>query len=750
MGEKYQKLDEKYGMIDNPPFMNGRSLYPHQRTVVKAALDLESKCYYKKKDFLIISNALCITMEFGSGKTLITLSIALSRNEQAFPALNIPNVIKFDNTNYRDSEIINANNFVVVKYKRVIDVNFIVVNRNIINPYLNAIKEFAPSARVLLLDNAIDLQKFELNFTNNALYLESNYDIVLIKAGTSVGSFMFSENNSSQKEILNTISLIIHGYCVKRVFYDDVDIVHFSDLVLEIPAVMTYYVSASRNERQISREKSPNMNPNNKLYLMNREYMLNINKYDDLYKYFNLCVTKEYLDKSLRVPKYKAFKYVYSNPDDNTIKLIGVLGKEETEQVIELINGDAIGAAAATLGIVTHTVMDIFAKLLGSKYMDFKKHNAIVKNLDDTAEYNASLPEDEETPDISKKECEKIIDNARSMLISERYMSYLKKHLDIKSDNLSRSVDEYKPIHKKQLNEASIAIDRVRDNIAEGSCQVCASPFVDEDEKMNIIINRCCGVILCDDCGIKSAKIRKRGEMNGEIKFSGKCPNCSREIDIMNGMIFINKDFDISSITNNTNIHKESEEELKMIEEEEKRKQDTNIGKEEIMRKLESIKSPKQKALMAILNNVEIKESTEIQWQVSKLMQGREYIEQKRGKKVLLFASQKESIKMLETFLEEQKIPHLTLQGKSDQITKLIEKFRDSDGVVLIINMRENCAGLNIEFATDIIFYHKINNHAIESQVAGRGQRIGRVDSLNIHFLLYENEKDDKTAKDDE
>ena len=42
--------------------------------------------------------------------------------------------------------------------------------------------------------------------------------------------------------------------------------------------------------------------------------------------------------------------------------------------------------------------------------------------------------------------------------------------------------------------------------------------------------------------------------------------------------------------------------------------------------------------------------------------------------------------------------------------------------------------------STDLIFAHLITNHNIEAQVAGRGQRLGRMCQLNIHYMLYEDE----------
>jgi hypothetical protein len=50
-----------------------------------------------------------------------------------------------------------------------------------------------------------------------------------------------------------------------------------------------------------------------------------------------------------------------------------------------------------------------------------------------------------------------------------------------------------------QKEQDGLAINRVIDNIKEGSCQVCSLPL----EDMDAFIVRCCGLIVCDVCGIK-------------------------------------------------------------------------------------------------------------------------------------------------------------------------------------------------------------------------------------------------------
>jgi hypothetical protein len=57
-----------------------------------------------------------------------------------------------------------------------------------------------------------------------------------------------------------------------------------------------------------------------------------------------------------------------------------------------------------------------------------------------------------------------------------------------------------------------------------------------------------------------------------------------------------------------------------------------------------------------------------------------------------------------------------------------------------LLNAKNYGSGLNLQMTTDIIIYHKMSKD-LENQVIGRGQRLGRTDALNVHYLYYENEK---------
>ena len=72
-------------------------------------------------------------------------------------------------------------------------------------------------------------------------------------------------------------------------------------------------------------------------------------------------------------------------------------------------------------------------------------------------------------------------------------------------------------------------------------------------------------------------------------------------------------------------------------------------------------------------------------------------------------------------------------------IQNIVNDFKNKDLDVLLINIYNYGSGMNLQCATDIVMFHKFDK-SIEQQVIGRGQRLGRTQPLNIHYLLNQNE----------
>lgn len=109
------------------------------------------------------------------------------------------------------------------------------------------------------------------------------------------------------------------------------------------------------------------------------------------------------------------------------------------------------------------------------------------------------------------------------------------------------------------------------------------------------------------------------------------------------------------------------------------------------------------------------------------------------GAKLLIFSAYENSFTNVIPILQRLGIQHAYLKGNGNQISSTMEKYKNGDVKVLLVNTTSYGSGLNLENTTDMILFHKFDTE-IEKQVIGRAHRFGRRQPLNVHYLLYENE----------
>lgn len=79
------------------------------------------------------------------------------------------------------------------------------------------------------------------------------------------------------------------------------------------------------------------------------------------------------------------------------------------------------------------------------------------------------------------------------------------------------------------------------------------------------------------------------------------------------------------------------------------------------------------------------------------------------------------------------------LAGSAARVEKLRKQFRDGKVQVLCMNARHVGAGINLEAATHVVLYHKMNVE-LEKQVVGRAVRFERAAELRVIHLEHEGE----------
>lgn len=738
------ELDDSYTRIETPAeFKTG--LYEHQEVTVRALLDLESKRYVTATDRynnnIIVDNQACILSEkLGSGKTIELLAlICISRQPKLIIPENI-NLIQLEK-NYNGFRLANKHGLnntngvcdeIRRRYNTILRSNIIVVGKSVIRQWERAIESFT-SLTYFTISDQRTLKDFYKMYRKGII----TYDIILLKNSNVRHFYMQGENPQESPQIRclpDVVAKITQNTPFSRAIYDDFDTINISRDVIKINALYTIFVSTTRNRDKhhtnFWERLSTNKEYDTAIDLINDVYgqrrLLDVFTDAQLFSVFNIHNTEEYVKKSTNIPIFETFKCVYNNPADTYIGLMGNLGAHE---VAEMMNGDAMRTAAETLGITGNSPFEIFKRLLRNKYERYMTNKHLMQCVEKLREYAKTLTDMRDRPptiDVNGNEkhyptnhtdaqIQVIVSETKKAAKSRSFNdAKLKTMVKYKSKKLMFALNEFFASVERDYEISGIEINRMKDNLREQMCVVCKMDTDGED----VLIPRCCSNIIDSDC-FHTEHVDGR---NNQIRV--KCPGCGESVDLSSDIVYIKGDFDLESL-----LDAEGDE---IVEKEEQPERDEE----------EKIDNPKLQALWDILNKRRPDNTEEIKFRMNAVIEGRTNISQDdRNRKILLFANFNETLELVEEFLQTRKKSYLRLQGDYKKVDDIIHQFRNDESIpILLINSQQNCAGLNLQFATTVVFFHKLINRHIESQVVGRAQRIGRECNLEIYYLLYNNE----------
>ena len=230
--------------------------------------------------------------------------------------------------------------------------------------------------------------------------------------------------------------------------------------------------------------------------------------------------------------------------------------------------------------------------------------------------------------------------------------------------------------HAKIATSHEDRISMIRERMYDNSlCPVCYSTIIDK------VMTKCCKQVFCSIC-IQAWRLR-----------SETCPMC-RE---MSGVIEIKAD-------------EPAEPEV------------THIVDSHVADTMPDLKESQDK-ISALESLVEWRQSHESD-----------------KARIIVFSSFDDTFKRIREVLTNREISYVELDGGNvKELDAAINDFKFGRAKVLLVNAHFYCAGMNLEFATDIIFMHKMAE-ATERQVVGRAQRPGRSEPLKIWYFLHRNE----------
>ncbi|QYB17714.1 transcription activator BRG1 [Pacmanvirus S19] len=739
------ELDDDFDIVETPAGFRNIELYPHQATAVRALIDIEDKHVLTVNDnrkydditnseVKIETSAMVLSEPFGSGKTIDILGLILERPiPKPYPTYANSIILLHGEPKYvpYNKRVPIAKPIfrheIIRKFTgpdALIKPNLIIAGSSVLVQWENAIKDFT-YLRVFTIGNYYSLMKFHQLYKEKKL---KAYDIILLKNGMVTGNFSNIgdyANGKNYHSMISIISKFTASSCWSRVIYDDFDTISIPAGAQAINALFTIYVSATKKKTD-STVRNPTIKYANIVDAMRSRNapLNNILKDKILFTNFNISNKSEFVELSTNIPIVKKFRYVYTNPDDNYIRLLGVMGEQDANNIMEMLNGDAIDTAAEALGIKTSSVADIFQRMLDKKYERYMNDQYVLETIENFRMKVLPQLQPYEVEGKERKHTMQELDSIRSALVKKTLPGMDK--CKFYSIALEQMIDELYTEYQISKEQNGLAINRVIDNIKEGSCQVCCLPL----EDMDTFIVRCCGLIVCDVCGIKGSQISLRYSYKLKTNtLCGSCANCKADVDPRHDLIFVDRNFDLEKILQAKGDEKPEEPlpEPEVVE--------------EVKEPVVEIKNPKLKALLQIIRGQTPENMEVVDMKIPHLIEGRVERPMPEGekRKVLVFANFNETLNLIEDFLVEQGIEFLRLHGTFKEKADTVKQFK-KEGTVLLINSQQHCAGLNLQFASDLCLFHHILDENIISQVCGRLQRVGRQYEGRIHWLLYKNE----------
>jgi len=682
------------------------TLLRHQRAVVPRLILLEAQ-QSKREDggASIASNTICYCDNFGTGKTRTMIAmIAIA----PLPLTCTPQTLLSAPRNSMPVRILVKN----LRPNGRMTTNMIIVKSDVLGAWLQEIA-LLPELRVLRIASVFDYNEFIRIITSpSGIGKMNSFDIMLVKFGTMA-------LNGAQVSIVDSIAQVLrdHNVVLARVIMDDFD--QWKKIAgVVMPDASSYIaVSTTRDNRKMYRAPARNfivfddiltgLRPTVEHAIATRAIAERRIRCED-----------DFVKESVNIPAL--CRWIVDCEDHKGIiaELFGNTEDPNTARALEAFNGDAVKTTARLLNISATTPADIYAALMRGKEtavirakerlnrcFSLKRHIAEV--------FRAMV--DKNVPSITSIEIDTIEHWLRSdavnipphILPRKGIIAVLDKHIEEATEEETLALRE---------------INIVREMLARCCCDLCKESVGSDpasETARDGIVMQCCGKIVCRDCFTRASSKKIVCPLNAKHEIGTK------------QIVFLSGRIDFANV-----VESAPDSNKKLV------KFDVVPDTDNAMA-FEDIVNHKMRALMCIIHGEPIihkhADTTPLPPGV---VVGEDYREVSQPRKVIVFARENETIENIQGMFENRMINYATLGGSYVEIQNKIKAFReDPEMRVLLIQSERHASGINLQFATDLVFYHRMTEKETYRQATGRIQRFGRTCSGTIWRLKYEGEQ---------
>ncbi len=740
----------------NPPGFKGE-LYAPQATLLHAMVELEKRPLLRLDDgkcpaewgALLQSKYGRVSERFSFGKTVLALALVCAQRVPArlpelAPLMTYPLTGGSARSANRACIVAAANgggNYdslgtgflpeLTVRYPRYLPLTVVAAAANVISQWEDNARRFT-DLRYFIVENVRSLREFEEMYRRGQLV---DYDLLFVKAGRVTTSFVVAgepkhEGKSKNRSLFEALARVLEGVPVARLIIDDFDTLKLGSDDCFVPALFTWLISATRRQttaKAVLRTGAATVEEFLRANLATSFPVLGAALDDILNKTFSLHCAPAYVDAHISSTAL-GFRRIFVAGGQAAAILRDL---EVPEEVVEMVNADAVGTAAQTLGMTAHSIADVIHRVVGG-HLDKLRHAIRALSRVDRARAELSLrgPAEKDRERIKELRAALKDGSDEEAAAALRAVSGGGKDVNASLASLEEWATEQKEKHGK-------ALARMRDNIREGHCQCCMIPFEKgDDAEAAYVLAGCCQIIVCEPCITKKEGAKK--------VFIKRCPNCARDIKLETGLVRVGAELDLeAALKDETVIGAEAEEPEPNAAPDPAAAGPAPGDGKPAPDPVDAIDNPKLKALLQLVQGrpIDCLRDTPTAPYVEGLLHGRRNIPwpAEKQKKFLVFTMHAESTHLIAATLARLQIPYCVLRGTRTQKDEAVRLLREEVNIMLVTAPKD-CGGLNLPFLSHVVFYHRILDRNVEAQVAARGQRLGREHNLEILTIINEAE----------
>lgn len=764
-------------------------LYLPQQTMLAAMVALERHPYLQLNGAILQTSAARIAAQFSFGKTVLALALICARPAaQAAPlttAMQLAPMIGAMSCPSAGKSTPSSGYFVpeaTMLYEAVLPFTVVAAAANVISQWEANAAQFT-TLRTFTVENVHSLRAFETHYRTGRL----NYDVVFVKAGRVTTSFAVAGEAplpaaTKARSMFEALSRVLDGEIVARLIVDDYDTLKLSSDDCFLPAQFTWLVSATRRTTQARispRHDGPAPSDSFAGNAPDQFPVLGAALDDVLNGCCSLRCAPDYVGahiSSLQV----GFRRIRVRGG----RAAGILRDLDlAPDILEMVHADAVGTAAAALGIEASSVGDIVQRLVGTH---LGRLRAATRTQARCARVRAGLALATESGAPLLDRVARVAGNAVLAMVpaavpavapaavpavapammpammpvepdptepDPRTVGGLKRALREGSDaqftacwnsplapeaHFDQILKDLEVGAAEVIDKYGKTLNRMRDNIREGYCQVCTVPFergaaagdAGESDAAYVLAG-CCQIIVCEMC------VTKR--VGGARQFISRCPNCAVDVRPGAGLIRVGAELDLEAAL--------GDEALQSVEADVAGALAGAPAADALTAApAAEIANTKLRALVQFIKQepIECMQDTPVAAFVHGLLSGPRSVPLPADapRFILVFAMHPESTRLIEFALGLARIPYGVLRGARAQKDAAIEALRSAPaGGVLLVTAAKDCAGIHMPWLTHIVFYHRVADPHVEAQVTARGQRLGRTHDLEVVVIANEGER---------